>query len=340
MKILITGAAGFIGFHLIRKLVKQNTIEIVGIDNLNNYYDESLKLARLAECGIKKEKISNASFSKSLTHTNYKFARIDIADYCALSDLFESQKFDIVINMAAQAGVRYSIENPHVYAHSNILGFTNILECCRHNKIKHLIYASSSSVYGINNTIPFNENGDVDHPVSFYAATKKSNELMAHTYSHLFQLPTTGVRLFTVYGPWGRPDMAPMLFAKWIYEKKAIQVFNHGDMLRDFTYVEDIADGIIRLIEKEPSGDEVHPYYRILNIGNSSPIKLLDFIHCMETYIGAKALLDMRPMQPGDVKVTYADTSKLEALINYKPSTSLERGVAAFIDWYKSFYKY
>lgn len=341
MKILITGAAGFIGFHLVKKLVEQEDVEVVGMDNLNDYYDVSLKYARLAACGIAQQEVASA-YAYSSIYKNYLFIKGDIADYDTLSRVFADQHFDIVINMAAQAGVRYSLENPHIYVHSNIVGFTNMLECCRHHRIKHLIYASSSSVYGINNNTPFNENEDVSYPVSFYAATKKSNELMAHTYSHLFQLPTTGVRLFTAYGPWGRPDMAPMLFAKWIYDGKPIQVFNHGDMLRDFTYVNDIAEGIIKLINKVPAesseSQDEHPYYRIFNIGNSTPVKLLDFIHCLEACIGKKAVLHMCPMQPGDVKVTYADTSKLEALIQYKPKTNLEKGIADFVNWYKTFY--
>lgn len=338
MKILITGAAGFIGFHLVKILVEQENVEVVGIDNLNDYYDVSLKYARLAVCGIDKQEADSLHACSSI-YANYTFIKTDIADYDTLNRVFAEQNFDVVLNMAAQAGVRYSLENPHIYVHSNIVGFTNILECCRHHQVKHLIYASSSSVYGINNNTPFNENEDVSSPVSFYAATKKSNELMAHTYSHLFQLPTTGVRLFTAYGPWGRPDMAPMLFVKWIYEEKPIQVFNHGDMLRDFTYVKDIAESIIKLIDKAPSEEkEEHPYYRILNIGNSKPIRLLDFINSLENCIGKKALLRMCPMQPGDVKTTYADTSKLEMLIHYKPKTNLEKGVAHFVDWYKSFY--
>lgn len=339
MKILITGAAGFIGFHLIKKLVKQNQIEIVGIDNINNYYDVSLKYARLDECGITQENISPSSPIRSSIHPNYTFIKTDIADYNMLCRLFEDRRFDIVINMAAQAGVRYSIENPQSYVQSNLIGFANILECCRHYQIKHLIYASSSSVYGMNNSGIFREDECVDYPVSFYAATKKSNELMAHSYSHLFHIPTTGVRLFTAYGPWGRPDMAPMLFAKAIYKHEPIRVFNNGDMQRDFTYVEDIAESIIRLIDQAPTQQEEHPYYRILNIGNSAPVELLDFIHCLEKNIGEKALLEMYPMQPGDVKTTYADTSRLQEVTQYRPQTSLEQGIAAFIDWYRNFYK-
>lgn len=339
MKVLITGTAGFIGFHLVKELIKQKDVEIVGIDSINDYYDVNLKYSRLQVCGIEKGLIKDNLLVSSSIYSNYKFSKIDISDYQALSDLFRQQQFDVVINMAAQAGVRYSIENPHAYVQSNVVGFTNILECCRYNSIKHLIYASSSSVYGMNNSIPFSEDDNVTYPVSFYAATKKSNELMAHTYSHLFHLPTTGVRLFTVYGPWGRPDMAPMLFANVIYEGRPIKVFNHGNMLRDFTYVGDIVNGIIKLIGKLPDGKSEHPFYQVLNIGNSTPVRLLDFITTLEEAIGKKAVLEMLPMQAGDVEVTYADTSKLEEAVNYKPSTSLKDGISSFIDWYKSYYR-
>lgn len=337
MKVLVTGTAGFIGFHIVSGLVKRQDIEVVGIDCINDYYDVNLKYARLAESGIAKDAVKYGFVSGSAIYPNYKFCRLDLTDKQALDRLFEEQKFDVVINMAAQAGVRYSIENPQAYIQSNVVGFSNILECCRHHQIKHLIYASSSSVYGMNNKIPFSEDDNVSYPVSLYAATKKSNELMAHTYSHLFKLPTTGVRLFTVYGPWGRPDMAPMLFAKSIYNGSPIKVFNHGNMLRDFTYVGDIVDGIVRLIDKLPNEDSEQPYYQIFNIGNSQPVKLLDFIETLEKAIGKKANLEMLPMQPGDVEVTYADTSKLEKAINYKPSTSLEKGISSFITWYNSY---
>lgn len=339
MKILITGTAGFIGFHLVEELVKQENTEIVGIDNINDYYDVSLKYARLTKCGINKDLVRDNYLINSSIHPNYKFSKTDISDLQSLSKLFQEEQFDIVINMAAQAGVRYSIENPHAYVQSNIVGFTNILECCRHNQIKHLIYASSSSVYGMNNSIPFSEDDNVTFPVSFYAATKKSNELMAHTYSHLFHLPTTGVRLFTVYGPWGRPDMAPMLFAKAIYNQKPIKVFNQGNMLRDFTYVKDIVIGVTKLIDKLPDERSEQPFYKIFNVGNSAPIKLFDFIKTLEEAIGRKAILEMLPMQPGDVEVTYADTTKLEKAVSYKPSTSLSEGIFSFIDWYKEYYK-
>lgn len=338
MKILITGAAGFIGFHLVQKLISTKGNEIIGIDNINDYYDVNLKYSRLKKCGINKEDITDNQLIQSSKYPNFKFQKLDIADYNILNDLFNNQQFDIVINMAAQAGVRYSIENPHVYVQSNLVGFTNILECSRHHNIKHLIYASSSSVYGINNSIPFTEDDDVNFPISFYAATKKSNELIAHTYSHLYHLPTTGVRLFTVYGEWGRPDMAPMLFANAIKKGESIKVFNNGEMLRDFTYVDDVVTGISLLIDKIPDEKHKHPYYQILNIGNSKPVKLMDFISTLEETIGKKANLQMLPMQPGDVTVTYADTSELKRLIDYHPSTSLKDGIASFVDWYKSYY--
>lgn len=339
MKVLVTGTAGFIGFHIVTELVKQQDIEVIGIDCINDYYDVNLKYARLSESGIAKSIIKYGFVSESTIYPNYKFIQLELTDKETLNQLFEEHKFDIVINMAAQAGVRYSIENPQAYIQSNMVGFSNILECCRHHQIKHLIYASSSSVYGMNNKIPFSEDDNVSYPVSLYAATKKSNELMAHTYSHLFKLPTTGVRLFTVYGPWGRPDMAPMLFAKSIYDGSPIKVFNHGNMLRDFTYVGDIVDGIVRLLDKQPNENSEHPYYQIFNIGNSQPVKLLDFIETLEKAIAKKANLEMLPMQPGDVEVTYADTSKLEKAINYKPSTSLEKGISSFITWYNSYNK-
>jgi len=340
MKILVTGAAGFIGFHLVRELVRQKKVQVVGIDNINHYYSIDMKYDRLHECGIRKEHVNSSSIIQSESFPNYQFAKIDLADERRLNNLFQEQKFDIVINLAAQAGVRYSIDHPQEYIQSNIVGFTNIIECCRHYKIKHLIYASSSSVYGMNQKVPFSETDNVDHPVSLYAATKRSNELLAHTYSHLFQLPTTGIRLFTVYGPWGRPDMAPMLFAHAISEGKPIKVFNEGNMLRDFTYVGDIVGMIIKLIDKSPSSKEEYPYYRIFNIGRSKPIPLLDFLTILEKAIGKKALLEFCPMQPGDVPVTYADTSKLEKILGCRPQITLEEGIGAFIGWFKQYYNY
>ncbi|MDU1891340.1 MAG: GDP-mannose 4,6-dehydratase [Dysgonomonas sp.] len=339
MKILVTGAAGFVGFHQVCQLLAVDGYQIVGIDNINDYYDVNLKYARLKECGIDKSNIVDNQLVKSNQFSNYKFSKIDIADYNSLHNLFENEQFDVVINLAAQAGVRYSIENPHVYVQSNLVGFTNILECCRHHKIKHLIYASSSSVYGINNPTPFSEDADVNFPISFYAATKKSNELMAHTYSHLYHLPTTGVRLFTVYGEWGRPDMAPMLFTKAVCNGDAIKVFNNGDMLRDFTYVNDVVNAISLLIDKVPDEKLQHPYYRILNVGNSSPVKLMDFINTLQSTLEKRAHLNMLPMQPGDVTVTYADTTELQEVTGYIPSTPLQEGISSFIAWYKSYYQ-
>jgi UDP-glucuronate 4-epimerase len=337
MKILVTGAAGFIGFHLVKDLLVKG-INVVGIDNINDYYDVNLKYDRLHELGIKKELISeDGKSSNSLRYDNFKFAKIDIIDLLSLENLFAQENFTHIVNLAAQAGVRYSLENPHAYIQSNVVGFVNILECSRKYKIKHLVYASSSSVYGMNAKIPFSEDDKVDFPVSLYAATKKSNELMAYTYSHLYQIPTTGLRFFTVYGPYGRPDMSPMLFADAIYSGNVIKVFNGGDMLRDFTYVADIVNGIVKVIEKAPSEQNTQPYYHLFNIGNSKPIQLMDFIKTMEKAIGIDAKLEMYPMQPGDVKVTYADTSKLQLLTSYKPSTELDEGVSSFVKWYKKF---
>lgn len=337
MRVLVTGSAGFIGFHLIEKLIKQEGAEVVGIDNINDYYDVNLKYARLEQSGICRDSIRiNQPVQSSIYH-NYVFYQTDISDYSALSEIFKKYSFDIVINMAAQAGVRYSIENPHVYIQSNVVGFTNILECCRHFEVKHLVYASSSSVYGFSNNVPFSEDDDTDYPVSIYAATKKSDELLAHSYSHLFRLPTTGVRLFTVYGPWGRPDMAPMLFAEAIMAGKSISVFNNGEMSRDFTCVDDIVDGIWGVMNKVPGEGLEHPFYQLFNIGNSRPVELMAFISALEKAIGLKANIKMSPMQPGDVPVTYADTRKLEQYIHYKPETRLEAGITAFVDWFKKY---
>jgi UDP-glucuronate 4-epimerase len=332
-KILVTGTAGFIGFHLAKRLLEEGH-EVVGLDNINDYYDVRLKYARLKETGIEQEEIAYGKSVQSKTNSSYRFLKLNLEDRSALENLFVAEKFDVVVNLAAQAGVRYSIENPYMYIDSNIVGFMNILECCRHNQIKHLVYASSSSVYGNSDKVPFSEEDRVDYPISLYAATKKANELMAHTYSHLYQLPTTGLRFFTVYGPWGRPDMAPMLFAKAITNGEPIKVFNHGDLSRDFTYIDDIIEGVVRVIEAIPTKEEEHPYYRIFNIGNSQPVPLMDFIHTLEDAIGKKAVLEMYPMQQGDVKVTYADTTKLENVTNYKPQTALKKGIEAFVRWY------
>lgn len=314
MKVLVTGAAGFIGFHLSRRLLDRGD-EVVGIDNLNDYYPVVLKEARLAELS---------------PYEKFRFIRMDISDREALPALFGEEKFDCVVNLAAQAGVRYSIENPWAYVDSNLVGFVNILECCRHFPVGHLVYASSSSVYGGNEKTPFSEEDKVDSPVSLYAATKKADELMAACYSKLYGIHATGLRFFTVYGPWGRPDMSPVLFASAIMEGRPIKVFNNGDMMRDFTYIDDIIEGVVRVMDKAPSGSEVY------NIGCSRPVRLMDFISEIETACGRSAEKIMMPMQPGDVYQTYADTSKLERDFGYRPGVTLHEGISKFIDWYKS----
>jgi len=338
MKILVTGAAGFIGYHLVKALLSDGNI-VVGLDNINDYYDTDLKYGRLNQCGISKSDIVENQKTISISEPNYRFQKSDITELQILDHLFATEQFDYVLHMAAQPGVRYSLENPHAYIQSNIVGFMNILECCRSCKIKHLVYASSSSIYGMNDKIPFSEDDQVDHPVSIYAATKKSNELMAHTYSHLYQLPTTGLRFFTVYGPWGRPDMAPMLFAKAISSGTPIKVFNNGDMQRDFTYVDDIIQGVVRTMANIPGAKEENPYYRLFNIGNSNPVPLMDFITEMEKAMDANAVLEMLPMQPGDVRSTYADTTKLKEVIQYSAKIDITLGLNKFISWYKEFYK-
>jgi len=333
-KILITGAAGFIGFHLSRKLCKLG-FNVVGIDNLNEYYDSSLKIARLDEL---KE------------YSNFKFIRLDITNHKNLLKLFNDSNFENIIHLAAQAGVRYSIENPLAYIDSNIVGFINILEACRKFPIKHLVFASSSSVYGANVKQPFSESDNVDHPVSLYAATKKSNELMAHTYSNLYNIPTTGLRFFTVYGPWGRPDMAYYSFTKNIFENKPIKVFNNGNLERDFTYIDEIIEGIINLIglpplpnknweRKKPDPATSFAPYRIINIGNNKPVKLMEFISTLEDLIGKKAIKKFVPMQPGDVYSTYADIVRLNKLTGYSPKTNIQTGLSKFVRWYRDYYK-
>lgn len=334
MNILVTGAAGFIGFHLTKRLLALDN-KVIGVDNINDYYDVILKNNRLK---ILEE------------NPDFQFHKMDLSNKEKLNQLFKDRTIDIVINLAAQAGVRYSIENPDSYVNSNLVGFVNILEVCRHNNVKHLIYASSSSVYGANTNIPFSTKDPVDHPVSLYAATKKSNELMAHTYSHLYNIPTTGLRFFTVYGPWGRPDMAYYSFTKNIIEENTIKVFNNGDMRRDFTYIDDIVEGIVRLLDKPPihttGWDRANPDssssyapYKIYNIGNNKPIKLMDFINTLEKLIGKKAKVEFLPMQPGDVKETYADIADLHADVGFHPSTTIEEGLAHFVNWYKKYNK-
>ena len=334
MKILVTGAAGFIGMTTSLRLLARGD-EVTGLDNLNDYYDVTLKQSRLA---------------RLQPHTNFRFAKLDVADRAGINALFAAEKFDRVIHLAAQAGVRYSLENPHAYIDSNLVGFTNILEACRHNKVQHLVYASSSSVYGGNTKMPFSEHDSVDHPVSLYAATKKANELMAHTYSHLFRLPTTGLRFFTVYGPWGRPDMALFLFTKAILEDKPINVFNHGNMQRDFTYVDDIVEGVVRVLDRvataNPAYDAVsadpatsNAPYRVFNIGNNNPVPLLDFIACIEKALGKMAEKRLLPLQDGDVPATYANTDALQQWVGFVPGTSIQDGIARFVTWYRDYYK-
>jgi len=334
VKILVTGAAGFIGMSTALRLLARGD-EVVGIDNLNDYYEVSLKEARLAQLQAQ---------------PGFRFIKLDIADRPGIEKLFADEKFDRVIHLAAQAGVRYSIKNPHAYVDSNLVGFVNILEGCRHNQVQHLVYASSSSVYGGNTKMPFSEHDSVDHPVSLYAATKKANELMAHTYSHLYGLPTTGLRFFTVYGPWGRPDMSPFLFAGAILRDKAIDVFNHGNMQRDFTYIDDIVEGVIRTMDRVAEAnsgyvpDEADPAtstapYRVFNIGNNDPVQLLDFIGAIELAIGKKAEKRLLPMQDGDVPATYADTALLNEWVGFAPSTPIREGVNRFVAWYRDYYK-
>ncbi|MCT7468663.1 NAD-dependent epimerase [Aliarcobacter cryaerophilus] len=348
MKILVTGTAGFIGYHLAKKLLERGDV-VVGLDNINDYYDVNLKYARLAELGIDKDELKDNNLVSSKTCTNHKFIKANLEDSQTINKLFETEKFDAVCNLAAQAGVRYSLENPHAYIQSNVVGFMNILEACRNYDVKNLSYASSSSVYGLNKSQPFKTSDHTDHPVSLYAATKKSNEMMAHTYSHLYDISVCGLRFFTVFGEWGRPDMAPILFADAITNDRPIKVFNHGNMSRDFTYVDDIVDGIIKVIDNpaKPSDkfDTNNPDpsistapYRIYNIGNNSPVQLLDFIKILEKAIGKVATKNFMDMQDGDVVSTYADVSDLINDFGYKPDTSLEVGIERFVKWYKKFY--
>jgi UDP-glucuronate 4-epimerase len=333
VKILVTGAAGFIGMHTSERLLARGD-EVVGLDNLNDYYDPGLKESRLA---------------RLTPHPAFRFVKLDVADRPGIERLFAAEKFERVIHLAAQAGVRYSIQNPHAYVDSNLVGFVNILEGCRHNQVQHLVYASSSSVYGGNTRMPFSEHDSVDHPVSLYAATKKANELMAHTYSHLYALPTTGLRFFTVYGPWGRPDMALFLFTKAILEGRPIDVFNHGRMKRDFTYVDDIVEGVLRTVDHvaapdaafssdQPDPGRSHAPFRVFNIGNHNPVELMAFIEAIETALGKKATKNFLPMQDGDVPATYADTGELNAWTGFAPATSVADGVGRFVAWYRAYY--
>ena len=338
MKILVTGAAGFIGFFTSKVLLEKGH-EVVGLDNINDYYDVNLKFSRLGELGINKRDAENFNNLCKSTNDNFSFVRMNLEDREALPKLFEKEKFDVVCNLAAQAGVRYSLENPETYIDSNLVGFLNILECCRHNNIKHLVYASSSSVYGLNEKIPFSTDDNVDHPISLYAATKKSNELMAHTYSHLFNIPTTGLRFFTVYGPWGRPDMAMFLFTDAIVNDRPIKVFNHGKMERDFTYIDDIVEGVVRICEKSTQERlDTKALYKVYNIGNNNSVKLLDFIKEIEFNLGKEADKNMMSIQPGDVEKTWADVNQLIKDYDYRPNTSIKEGVKSFVNWYKSYY--
>lgn len=336
MKLLLTGTAGFIGYSLTKKLLETDSdIQIVGLDNINDYYELSLKYGRLADLGFDKSDIVYGKKIISSLSKNSSFIQLKLEDKAGIDRLFAEEKFDIVCNLAAQAGVRYSIENPYTYIESNIVGFINILEACRHNPVRHLVYASSSSVYGMNDKVPFSEEDKVDSPVSLYAASKKSNELMAHAYSNLYKIPTTGLRFFTVYGPWGRPDMAPFLFTKAIVNNEPIKIFNNGNMLRDFTYIDDIVDGVIKTLTHIP---QTEIPYKIYNVGNSKPIKLMDFISEIEQALNKEAQKVFMAMQPGDVYQTYADTSNLENDVNFKPDTPIKEGVKSFVDWYISFY--
>lgn len=331
MKILVTGAAGFIGFHLVQRLAERGD-EVVGLDSLNDYYDQRMKFGRLAVTGIEQSAIEPHKMVQSARWLKYRFVQMALEEREALERLFAEEQFEVVVNLAAQAGVRYSIENPHAYAQSNVVGFLNILECCRHNRVRHLVYASSSSVYGRNAKVPFSEEDRTDSPVSLYAATKKANELMAHTYASLYSIPMTGLRFFTVYGPWGRPDMAPMLFADAISEGRPIRVFNGGDLARDFTYIDDITEGVVRVVAGVPPTGEVP--CKVYNIGCSTPVRLMDFISTMERAFGREAEKVMLPMQAGDVYQTYADTSLLERDYGYRPTTTLEEGLRRFVEWY------
>ena len=334
MTILVTGAAGFIGYHVAARLLARGDT-VVGLDNLNTYYDVSLKEARLARLTMQ---------------PGFRFVKLDLADRAGMEALFATERPQRVVHLAAQAGVRYSLDNPHAYVDSNLVGFTNVLEGCRHGGIEHLVYASSSSVYGGNLTLPFSEHDNIDHPVSLYAATKKANELMAHTYSHLFRLPTTGLRFFTVYGPWGRPDMALFLFTKAMLEGRPIEVFNHGKMVRDFTYIDDVVEGVVRVVDRSaepnPDFDPEHPDpgtsnapYRVFNIGNSRPTPLAEYIEALEEALGRRAERNLLPMQPGDVPATSANTSELDAWVGFKPDTPVREGVRWFVEWYRAFYK-
>ncbi len=349
MKILLTGTAGFIGSHLALRLLARGD-EVVGLDSINDYYDISVKYGRLQRAGIEQANIAYNKITTSTTQPNYRFVQMKLEDSAALNALFAAEKFDAVCNLAAQAGVRYSLENPRAYIDANIIGFLNILEACRHHGVENLCYASSSSVYGLNEALPFSTSDNVDHPISLYAASKKSNELMAHTYSHLFGLRTTGLRFFTVYGPWGRPDMALFLFTKAALAGEPIKVFNNGDMQRDFTYIDDIVEGVVRVIDNpakanatwqgaDPDPGSSSAPYKIYNIGNNNPVKLMDFIEAIEKALGTPIEKIMLPLQAGDVPATYADVSDLVEDLDYQPATPVQQGIDNFVTWYREFFK-
>ena len=349
MNILVTGAAGFIGYHTVLKLLEAGH-EVIGLDSINDYYEVGLKHGRLKETGIDVNSIEYGKLVQSEKFRNYKFIKLELQDKEGLEKLYDLSSFKRICHLAAQAGVRYSIENPRAYIDSNISGFLNILECCRKHKTEHLVYASSSSVYGLNEKMPFSTSHNVDHPVSLYAATKKSNELMAHSYSCLYDIPVTGLRFFTVYGPWGRPDMAYFKFTKAIYEGRSIDVYNKGNMMRDFTYIDDIVEGVVRVMDIIPKGDKSwtgeNPDpsssrfpYKIYNIGNNKPVKLLDFIKALENAIGKSAVMNFMPMQPGDVLATFADVDELVEDAGFRPSTTIDEGMGRFVEWYRQFYK-
>jgi UDP-glucuronate 4-epimerase len=349
MNILVTGTAGFIGSFTALKLAERGD-SVIGLDNINDYYDINIKYGRLERDGFDRTAVTSGEYVQSTKYPNYGFIRKDLTDRQGLEALFSRHGFDRVCHLAAQAGVRYSLTNPHAYVESNVMGFMNILESCRHHEITHLVYASSSSVYGLNEHYPFSTHDNVDHPISLYAASKKSNELMAHTYSHLFRIPTTGLRFFTVYGPWGRPDMALFIFTKAILENRPIDVFNHGNMKRDFTYIDDIVTGVIKVLDQPPKGDPAwggkdpdpsrsHAPYKIYNIGNNSPVGLLDFIHAIERSIGKEAQKQFMPMQPGDVPATWANVDDLIQDVGYAPSVTVQEGVDRFVQWYLTFFQ-
>ncbi len=347
MKTLITGTAGFIGFKLALTMARQG-MEVIGLDNINDYYDVRIKYGRMKESGFNGP-FDYADLIRSNKFPGLEFIKLNLEDRQGLQKLFQDHKFDRVCHLAAQAGVRYSLSNPYAYVDSNLVGYVNLLECCRHNHVSHLAFASSSSVYGLNETQPFSTHANVDHPISLYAATKKSNELMAHTYAHLYGLPCTGLRFFTVYGPWGRPDMALFLFTKAILEDRPIDVFNYGDMQRDFTYIDDIVEGVIRVMDRPPKGnpewDGKNPDpsssmapYKLYNIGNNNPVRLMDFIRALEKTLGREARKNLLPLQPGDVPSTYADVDDLVRDLDYKPETGIEQGIEEFVGWYRDFF--